>query len=80
MHYYYGDNVVQSYEIAVYWLKKAAEQDNGIAQRSLGNCYVLGAGVPQDNKKAKMWHKKAKKNGEEFDKDLLKDMEKAFNS
>ena len=60
--------------------KKAAEQDNGVAQRNLGNCYVLGAGVPQDYEKAKMWHDKAKENGEEFDEELLKKMEKAFNS
>ena len=60
-------------------VQKAAEQDNGCAQRNLGNCYLLGAGVPQDEEKAKMWHDKAKENGCEFDEELLQEMKKAFN-
>ena len=55
-------------------------EDSFKAQRYLGNCYVLGAGVPQDYEKAEMWHDKAEENGCEFDEDLLLEMEKAFKS
>lgn len=70
----------QNYYEAVKWFRKAAEQDNGKAQRYLGNCYVLGAGVQQDYEKAEMWHDKAEENYYAFDEDLLLEMEKAFKS
>lgn len=57
------------------------ESENGEveAQNNLGECYYYGRGVPQNHEKAKMWHDKAKENGEELDEELLQEMKKAFN-
>ena len=39
-----------------------------------------GRGVEQNFEKAKMWHDRAKENGEELDEELLQEMKEAFNS
>ena len=40
--YYNGQNVKQNYEQAVYWFKKAAEQNHANAQHNLGIMYYNG--------------------------------------
>jgi uncharacterized protein len=50
-----GRGVRQSYTIAAIWLRKAADQGHGTAQRDLGLMYANGQGVPQDYVYAHMW-------------------------
>lgn len=47
------------HEIAVYWLRKAAEQDEPDAMQWLGRCHLSGEGVSQDDNLALMWIAKA---------------------
>ncbi len=61
--YYRGDGVGQSYEEAVKWFRKAADQGNATAQYALGNAYRDGNGVPQDEEEAKKWYRKAAEQG-----------------
>ena len=44
--------VPQSYELAAYYSKKAAEQDHAEAQSRNGFFYLLGIRVPQDYEQA----------------------------
>ena len=44
---------------AVKWYRKAAEQNNPLAQNSLGSCYLNGTGVPKDETEAVKWYRKA---------------------
>jgi TPR repeat protein len=44
---------------AVYWLRKAADQGNAMAQNGLGILYRDAKGVPQDYSKAVYWFRKA---------------------
>lgn len=53
--YEYGDGVVQDIDKAIYWYKKAAEQEFVPAQVSLGNIYYYGEGVEQDLQQAAEW-------------------------
>jgi len=53
--YEQGQGVLQNYAEAAKWHLKAAEQDNGLAQTSLGRMYDLGLGVPQNCIRAHMW-------------------------
>lgn len=48
----------------MYWWKKAAEQNIIAAQYNLGICYKNGDGVPQSNKEAKYWFRKAAAQGD----------------
>ena len=41
------------------WYRKAAEQNYAPAQSSLGSCYGLGEGVPQNYGEALKWYRKA---------------------
>ena len=61
--YYNGQGVEQSYEKAVIWYKKAAEQGNANAQCSLGYCYDEGQGVKLSHEKAVYWFQKAAEQG-----------------
>ncbi len=63
-NYYYGKNgVQQSFEEAVKWLKKAAEQGHAGAQVMLGWCYQRGQGVEQSYTEAFKCFKKAAEQG-----------------
>ena len=63
--YQLGEGVEQSYEKAVYWWQKSAEQGNSMAQYNLGMCYANGDGVEQSNEKAAYWFRKACENGQQ---------------
>lgn len=54
-------NLVQAFE----WYLKAGNQGHVLAQRSLGNMYKLGHGVPEDYTKAQEWFTKASDRGDE---------------
>ena len=54
---YYYDK--KDYKQAVYWLKKAARQEQADAQLILGGMYYKGEGVSKDYKQAVYWYKKA---------------------
>ena len=43
----------------VKWWRKAAEQNNAVAQYNLGICYIKGDGVPTDEIEAVKWIRKA---------------------
>ncbi len=40
---------------ALQWFRKAAEQGHTSSQNNLGNMYITGRGVPQDDAQAYMW-------------------------
>ena len=58
-----GEGVVQSYEEAVKWYRKAARHNHASAQYALGVCYAEGLGVRQSLSKSEKWHHKAAKQG-----------------
>jgi len=47
----------------VKWYRKAAEQDNAVAQYHLGFCYEHGRGVAKDEVEAVNWYRKAAARG-----------------
>ena len=51
------------WEQAVKWYRKAAEQQNLVAQNNLATCYVQGQGVAQDYAEAVKWYRKAADQG-----------------
>lgn len=53
----------QKFEIAVYWLRQAAEQGEADAMQWLGSAYAAGSGVSQDDNLAIMWIAKAAAHG-----------------
>jgi len=53
----------QSYAEAAKWHRKAAEQGNAHAQRSLGGIYGYGWGVKKDFAEAEKWYRKAAEQG-----------------
>lgn len=57
--FYYGLGIEQSYEKAVEWFRKAAEQNFAPAQNDLGDCYHRGIGVEKDEQEAERWWHKA---------------------
>lgn len=57
--YMSGEGIEQDQASAVYWLQKAAEQNQPSAMNNLGRCYSQGWGVTQDKQKALEWYKKA---------------------
>lgn len=44
---------------ALYWLQKAAQQNNADAMQCLGRCYLSGQGVAKDENLGLMWLAKA---------------------
>jgi TPR repeat protein len=44
---------------AVKWYRQAAEQNNDVAQNTLGDCYFQGHGVVKDEVEGVMWYRKA---------------------
>ena len=57
----YGVNIDDA--MAVYWYKKAAQQDHPRAQYNLGVMYLLGTGVYQSYDEAKKWLQLSYANG-----------------
>jgi TPR repeat protein len=55
--------VAKSPTDAAKWLRKAADQGNGLAQRNLSGLYMNGVGVEKDQILALMWMKLAVKSG-----------------
>ena len=60
-----GKGVVEDYEEALKWYRKAAEEGYAIGQGSLGYVYLKGEGVKQDFVHAYMWFNIAGQNGDE---------------
>ena len=50
-----GQGVAQDYKEAVKLFRVAAAKGDALAQGKLGNMYLDGHGVPQDNVRAYMW-------------------------
>jgi len=61
--YHQGYGVEQSYEQAVFWFIKAAEQGHEIAQYRLSICYYDGLGVEYDGEQGTYWLMKSAENG-----------------
>jgi TPR repeat protein len=57
--------VTQDYGEAMRWYRKAADQQDALAQYNIGLLYAKGWGVPQDLKEARAWMQKAAAGGEE---------------
>ena len=58
-----GQDVPQSYEEAVKWFRKAAEQGHVNGQNNLGEMYYFGLGVSQSYEEAAKWYRKAAEQG-----------------
>ncbi|MEV9478338.1 tetratricopeptide repeat protein, partial [Aliarcobacter butzleri] len=58
-----GTNVHQSYEEAIKWYEKSANQGYAEAQYNLGTMYQNAIGVEQDFKKAIKYYKQAAEQG-----------------
>lgn len=54
------------HEIAMYWLKLAADQGDADAMQCIGAAHAAGAGVEQDNDLAIMWIAKAASHGHQI--------------
>ena len=61
--YHDGKGVTQNYSQAMYWYRKAADQDYYYAQYNLGVCYYYGLGVTTDYYQAVYWYRKAANQG-----------------
>jgi TPR repeat protein len=59
-----GDGVPKDDTEAVKWLRKAADQDNPVAERYLAEMYFKGRGVPADNAEAAKWLRLAAEQGD----------------
>ena len=46
--YYYGDEIEQDFDSAVYWFKEAAKQKHAEAMYNLGICFVNGEGTDKN--------------------------------
>lgn len=66
-----GEGAVKSYEEAVSWYRKAAEQGHHGAFRDMGEMYWKGLGVSQNDVLACMWWRLAVMHGDEGSERLL---------
>ena len=57
--YYYGKDIAVNYEEAFKWYMKAAMQNDGYAQFSIGYSYEFGKGTAQNYEEALKWYIKA---------------------
>ena len=55
---------IRDYDLAIKWLRLAADQDYARAQNLLGLMYDLGRGVPQDYVQAMKWYRLAADQGD----------------
>ena len=60
---WYGNGVQKNQAAAIEWWRKAAEQNDGLAQIYLGDRYCLGDAVAQDSAEAARWYRKAAEQG-----------------
>lgn len=58
-----GDELPQDYSKALYWLRKACENNNENALNEIGNCYYHAIGVEQDVRKAVYYYEKSSNMG-----------------
>ncbi len=58
-----GQGVPQDNAEAVKWYRRAAEQNDAMAQHNLGHAYRTGKGVPQDTAEAVKWLRTAAEQG-----------------
>lgn len=61
--YFNGKGVEKNEKEAMFWLKKAAMQDNSEAQQGLGSAYALGRGVEKNYEQAIYWLQKSAEQG-----------------
>ena len=61
--YEHGKGVVQSYEEAVKWYRRAADQGFAMGQTNLGVRFHFGKGVAQNAKEAVKWYRLAADKG-----------------
>ncbi len=52
--------VPQDYKLAMEWSRKAADQGDSFSDMAIARMYTAGMGVPQDNRQAEDWLKKAR--------------------
>ena len=64
-------------ERAVEWLQKAADQGDFWALGVLGDCYLHGKGVRQDQRRAKELYQTAAQGGDAHAKKALQELESA---
>lgn len=62
--YQFGVGLPQDYSRAIYWYRKAADQNFADAQARLGLLYDKGQGVPSDHQQAAQWYRKAADQGD----------------
>jgi TPR repeat protein len=62
--YLTGDGVHKDDAEAIKWLRKAADQDNPVAERYLAEMYFKGRGVTADNAEAAKWLRMAAEQGD----------------
>ena len=62
--YLTGDGVAKDDAEALKWLRKAADQDNALAERYLAEMYFKGRGVPADVSEAAKWLRFAAEQGD----------------
>ncbi|MBR4182103.1 MAG: sel1 repeat family protein, partial [Candidatus Methanomethylophilaceae archaeon] len=60
-----GRGVEQSYDEALKWYRKGAENGNSYAQTNLGHLYSQGLGVEKSDEEAFGWYLKAAEQGRE---------------
>ena len=58
-----GQEVEKDYKEAAKWYRKAAEQNNPVAQLNLGRAYINAQGVEKDRKEAIKWFRAAAEQG-----------------
>ena len=61
--YEHGRGVVQDYDVAVPWFRRAAEQGHASGQAALGFLYLSGLGVRQDDTEGVRWTRRAAEQG-----------------
>ena len=62
--FYHGVDVPQSYELALQWLTKAANQGDANAMAKVGTLHLLGLGAEKDTNKGILWTWLGARNGE----------------
>lgn len=61
MKYLNGNDCEKDEELGLFWLIKAAKQNNAEAQFLVGNCYLNAIGTSMDSYEAVKWYKKAQR-------------------
>src|ERR1700693_4083418 len=64
VNYLTGDGVAKDDAEALTWFRKAADQDNPVAERYMAEMYFKGRGVPADNLEAAKWLRMSAEQGD----------------